>query len=215
MSTVEQHVHQVRQTRPELPDRLPLSVERECLSALTSYFHRIQDARVAFEADKLESPSDTPFIVGPPKARSVAFHHVDLTDDEAEAAWTLYVGLVALVGREVARFWRAWDTDLSLQDALSDSFFLFLKTLSAFDPEKGTRISTWVTIDIRHTILSYLRRHSCNHTDCLEDMGLEEEPYELPAPGLGVYVDTDDWAREIASDESLKRVWHGLNGRDK
>jgi len=151
--------------------------------------------------------------------RAAGFDNTPMTELEREAAWTLYTALVAFVVKLVANAHRCfpfYDGETiyhppSLEDSLAGSYELFLQTLSAYDPDRGAKLISFVCIDLPSKTFAAIKLASA-HESSLPN---EEEPEALFMGDVECYLDWERWAESFTRDNpQLRAVWKELIARD-
>lgn len=170
-------VASVKRAYPHLPATLSLELETEMIGKLGRWFQHIQELRQLF--DQVDRDSLPEWVRDEPGKRQiipVLLSLDDMTEEEVQSWHVLFVCLSAQLADIGTAYWRSQyshSKTLSLHDVLNYLPVVFLYVLSSYEPRRPVkehsenfahsdgriRLITWVSIDTRRHILSYLQQH--------------------------------------------------------
>ncbi len=186
---------------------------------LGPYWRRIADARAAFARGELPR-------TGRQQARGAAFEHVAPTPAEQAALHEIFTMCAPLVAAETHKVWSSGAYACALETALGHAWEAFARTVSAFDPSRGVKITTWITTDVRAELRAQLLPYRTlpvqvvTFTDLLAELDLEgdEEGFSVAdttAPDLAGFLDPGKWAETYTTTRpALRVVYKYLTMRD-
>lgn len=214
MNSMRDYIAEIRAIRPELPDRLTSEEEERIIDTLRPYWDRISEARAAWGRGEIKGE-------GKERARGAAFRHVEMSPDEADAAFDLYVMTVALVATYANKVWRTSPYAIGFESVMQYSYESYLRTLSAYKPDGPARLTTWLGVDF----CSELRVRLYPHFNAGGEIFIEDEPglagstydddlvlSDEAVANFTSYVDLDSWAVDYTSDSAdLRTVYSTLS----
>lgn len=204
-SATDPFITNARSSYDDLPDRLTRAEETRAIDALSDWFDRLQAVRAAYERGEIDR-DEIPARV---RARGAAFHLTQMTEAEREAAHRLYAASARLVAAIVTRQ-TGTSNDERVRDMLACAYEAFLRSLSAYDPDRGARISTWITRDMGREL-----QRAYEAPDAAEKR-IEDLDEDLPAPtdmatALADVLDIDALARAVAAEhDNGLDIWNTL-----
>ena len=183
----------------DLPDRLtPEAVAGE-LSKLDAWFRRVEDIKARYR----EGLIDRDRLPARARARGAAVHLVDETPAEAQAQLRLWAMSAEIIASRAKR------SSLDLEEALSSSYEVFVRSLAGYDQEKG-RLLSWLRSDLDacFRVLARDRHEEAEPDEWIESRQRDATTHSSAAGQLAELADPTRWAKTLTrSDEEMRALW--------
>src|SRR5690606_35930757 len=172
---IVEYISRFKSHYPDLPNHLPEELEMELRDQLTGFWARCTDVRERYERGEITVPGNA-------YVRHALWEHVQPTEEELEAIMRLYVMLLAHICMQVVRDIRSLNrnakniTWADIDELLPLTWPAFIRCMQSFDSDSGTRISTWVGLDLRTHIRALWNTLACG--EGRPDLYAETEAYE-------------------------------------
>lgn len=177
-TSTQEWVAALKAAYPHLPNALNIDLEIKCLERLERWFTHVNELREYYDKiDRDELPESVRNEPGKRQVIPVLMSLEHMTQDEVDAWHTLFVCLSAQLADIGTGHWKIHNkrtSTMSLADVLNYLPIIFLFVLSSFNPFPGVgkheknfshskdgrvRLITWVTVDTRRHIATYLQQH--------------------------------------------------------